>query len=125
MADINPSTTVLRYDHNKPLIASTYSSSTTYRMLTILNGGGASSCTLTGLQPYTLYELFIVPFYKSVEGKPSNSHIARTLEEGKSNILPNSVFILLGFYHIDNIILISQLSKQFSCLLIGFTQNYL
>ncbi|XP_002051718.3 roundabout homolog 2 [Drosophila virilis] len=52
-----------------------------YRMLTILNGGGASSCTLTGLQQYTLYEFFIVPFYKSVEGKPSNSRLARTLED--------------------------------------------
>ncbi|XP_033235599.1 protein sax-3 [Drosophila pseudoobscura] len=55
--------------------------STKYRMLTILNGGGASSCTLTGLVQYTLYEFFIVPFYKSVEGKPSNSRIARTLED--------------------------------------------
>ncbi|KAH8419317.1 hypothetical protein KR222_004805, partial [Zaprionus bogoriensis] len=52
-----------------------------YRMLTILNGGGASSSTLTGLQQYTLYEFFIVPFYKSVEGKPSNSRLARTLED--------------------------------------------
>lgn len=57
--------------------------STKYRMLTILNGGGASSCTLTGLLQYTLYEFFIVPFYKSVEGKPSNSRLARTLEDGK------------------------------------------
>ncbi|XP_034667515.1 roundabout homolog 2 isoform X1 [Drosophila subobscura] len=56
-------------------------SSTKYRMLTILNGGGASSCTLTGLVQYTLYEFFIVPFYKSVEGKPSNSRVARTLED--------------------------------------------
>lgn len=57
--------------------------STKYRMLTILNGGGASSCTLTGLLQYTLYEFFIVPFYKSVEGKPSNSRLARTLEDGE------------------------------------------
>ncbi|XP_060663924.1 protein sax-3 [Drosophila nasuta] len=55
--------------------------SSKYRMLTILNGGGASSCTLTGLVQYTLYEFFIVPFYKSVEGKPSNSRLARTLED--------------------------------------------
>jgi len=59
--------------------------STKYRMLTILNGGGASSCTITGLVQYTLYEFFIVPFYKSVEGKPSNSRIARTLEDGELN----------------------------------------
>ncbi|XP_017859874.1 PREDICTED: protein sax-3 [Drosophila arizonae] len=55
--------------------------STKYRMLTILNGGGASSCTMTGLVQYTLYEFFMVPFYKSVEGKPSNSRLARTLED--------------------------------------------
>lgn len=66
--------------------ASSYIGSTTYRMLTILNGGGASSCTMTGLQQYTLYEFFIVPFYKSVEGKPSNSRVARTLADGKYNL---------------------------------------
>lgn len=32
---------------------------------------------------YTQYEFFIIPFYKSVEGKPSNSRVARTLEDGK------------------------------------------
>lgn len=63
--------------------AAAYVGSTTYRMLTILNGGGASSCTMTGLLQYTLYEFFIVPFYKSVEGKPSNSRVARTLEDGE------------------------------------------
>ncbi|XP_055837660.1 protein sax-3 [Episyrphus balteatus] len=56
-------------------------SGTVYKMLTILNGGGASTCTVTGLMKYTRYEFFIVPFYKSVEGKPSNSRIARTLED--------------------------------------------
>lgn len=54
-----------------------------YKMLTVLNGGGASTCTITGLRIYTRYEFFVVPFYKSVEGKPSNSRIARTLEDGK------------------------------------------
>lgn len=52
-------------------------------MLTVLNGGGASTCTVTSLLKYTLYEFFIVPFYKTVEGKPSNSRISRTLEDGK------------------------------------------
>lgn len=57
-----------------------------YKMLTVLNGGGASTCTITGLKIYTRYEFFVVPFYKSVEGKPSNSRIARTLEDGKCQI---------------------------------------
>ncbi|ETN61240.1 hypothetical protein AND_007106 [Anopheles darlingi] len=53
-----------------------------YKMLTVLNAG-ASSCSLTGLEKYTEYEFFIVPFYKSVEGKPSNSRISKTLGDGK------------------------------------------
>ncbi|XP_061398597.1 protein sax-3 [Musca vetustissima] len=82
--------------------AAAYVGSTTYRMLTILNGGGASSCTMTGLLQYTLYEFFIVPFYKSVEGKPSNSRVARTLEDvpneapfGMEAILLNSSAVFL------------------------------
>ncbi|XP_037958391.1 protein sax-3 [Teleopsis dalmanni] len=82
--------------------STTAQSSTTYRMLTILNGGTASSCTLTGLLQYTLYEFFIVPFYKSVEGKPSNSRISRTLEDipndapfGMEAILLNSSAVFL------------------------------
>ncbi|KNC26691.1 hypothetical protein FF38_04172 [Lucilia cuprina] len=82
--------------------AASYIGSTSYRMLTILNGGGASSCTMTGLLQYTLYEFFIVPFYKSVEGKPSNSRVARTLEDapneapfGMEAILLNSSAVFL------------------------------
>lgn len=55
----------------------------TYKMLTVLNGGGASTCTVNGLMKYQSYEFFIVPFYKTVEGKPSNSRVARTLEDGE------------------------------------------
>ncbi|XP_055589407.1 protein sax-3 [Uranotaenia lowii] len=53
----------------------------TYRTLTVLNGGGASACTINGLDRYTEYEFFLVPFYKNIEGKPSNSRTARTLED--------------------------------------------
>ena len=57
-------------------------------MLTVLNAGsGASSCKISGLQKFTTYEFFIVPFYKAVEGKPSNSRIARTLEDGKFTLI--------------------------------------
>lgn len=66
----------------------------TYKMLTVLNGGGASTCTVNGLMKYQLYEFFIVPFYKTVEGKPSNSRMARTLEDGKFNY---SVFVPFFF----------------------------
>lgn len=56
-------------------------------MLTVLHGGGASACTMTGLAKYRRYEFFIVPFYKTVDGRPSNSRVARTLEDGKWNLL--------------------------------------
>lgn len=82
-ASSNPSIT-----SNPSPTSLSYIGSTVYRLLTILNGGGASSCTMTGLQQYTLYEFFIVPFYKSVEGKPSNSRIARTLADGKLDLKP-------------------------------------
>lgn len=55
-------------------------------MLTILNAGsGASTCKINGLQKFTTYEFFVVPFYKNVEGKPSNSRISRTHEDGELN----------------------------------------
>lgn len=54
-----------------------------YKMLTVLHGGGASACTMAGLAKHRQYEFFIVPFYKTVEGRPSNSRVARTLEDGK------------------------------------------
>jgi hypothetical protein len=59
-----------------------------YKMLTILNAGngGISSCKISGLQKYTTYEFFIVPFYKTVEGKPSNSRVSQTSEDGKINL---------------------------------------
>lgn len=54
-----------------------------YKMLTVLHGGGASTCMIEGLHEYSDYEFFLVPFYKIVKGRPSNSKIARTLEDSK------------------------------------------
>jgi roundabout axon guidance receptor 2 len=60
------------------------------KMLTVLNAGsGASSCKIGGLERFTTYEFFIVPFYKTVEGKPSNSKVSRTLEDGRLTLLGN------------------------------------
>ncbi|CAN8014283.1 unnamed protein product [Ixodes persulcatus] len=53
-----------------------------YNMVTVLNGG-ASSYVLNDLRPYAKYEFFLVPFYKSVEGPPSNSRSVQTLEDGE------------------------------------------
>ncbi|KAH8293237.1 hypothetical protein KR018_000965, partial [Drosophila ironensis] len=56
--------------------------SSEYKMLTLLNKGqGLSSCTVPGLAKASTYEFFLVPFYKSIVGKPSNSRRVRTLED--------------------------------------------
>lgn len=53
-----------------------------YDIVTVLNAG-ATSYTVTGLQKYSRYNFFLVPFYKTVEGRPSNSRIIQTLEDGE------------------------------------------
>ncbi|EFA09265.2 robo3 [Tribolium castaneum] len=52
-----------------------------YSMLTVLHTGGASSFTVNNLAKWSRYEFFLVPFYKTVEGQPSNSRTVRTLED--------------------------------------------
>lgn len=54
-----------------------------YKMLTVLHGGGASMCTVEGLEEFTEYEFFLIPFYKQIKGRPSNSRRAVTHEDGK------------------------------------------
>ena len=44
---------------------------------------GPDSYTLSGLEKYSEYEFFIVPFHGQIHGHPSNSRVARTLEDGK------------------------------------------
>ncbi|XP_052894838.1 protein sax-3-like [Anopheles moucheti] len=53
----------------------------TYRTLTVLHGGGASACTINGLEKFTEYEFFLVPFFKTIQGRPSNSRSTCTLED--------------------------------------------
>lgn len=65
-----------------------------YKMLTVLHGGGASACTVNHLNKYAEYEFFLVPFYKSVEGQPSNARRARTVEDGKC-ICGQNMFVFL------------------------------
>lgn len=55
----------------------------TYNMLTVLHTGGSSGFTVNNLERYSRYEFFLVPFFKSVEGRPSNSRQIRTAEDGK------------------------------------------
>lgn len=56
-----------------------------YSMLTVLHTGGTSGFTVNNLSKWSRYEFFLVPFFKTVEGQPSNSKIVRTLEDGKIN----------------------------------------
>lgn len=50
-----------------------------YNMVTVYNVG-TSTYIINNLPKYTTFEFFLVPFYKSIDGKPSNSRVVRTLE---------------------------------------------
>ncbi|XP_046384505.1 roundabout homolog 2-like isoform X2 [Ischnura elegans] len=56
------------------------SGSQKFHIVTVLNAG-ATSYMVANLRKYTKYEFFLVPFYKSVEGRPSNARTVRTLED--------------------------------------------
>lgn len=51
-----------------------------YNILTVLDVE-AKSYIVTNLKKFTKYEFFISPFYKSVEGQPSNSRVTQNLED--------------------------------------------
>ncbi|XP_058056254.1 protein sax-3 [Anopheles bellator] len=68
----------------------------TYHTLTVLHGGGASACTINGLEKYTEYEFFLIPFFKTIQGRPSNSRIASTLEDVPSSSPVNMEALLLN-----------------------------
>lgn len=46
---------------------------------------GAEAHIVSNLKKYTKYEFFIAPYYRSVEGQPSNSKIIQTFEDGKKH----------------------------------------
>ncbi|KAK4877040.1 hypothetical protein RN001_009546 [Aquatica leii] len=51
-----------------------------YNILTVLDVQ-SGSYAVTNLKKFTKYEFFLSPFYKSVEGQPSNSQVSQTLED--------------------------------------------
>lgn len=51
-----------------------------YNMVTVLNTG-TSTYVLSDLKKYTRFEFFLVPYYKNVEGKPSNTRTVMTFED--------------------------------------------
>lgn len=50
-----------------------------YNLLTVMNLKGAY--VVNNLRKYTKYEFFVTPFYKSVEGRPSNTKVSETMED--------------------------------------------
>ncbi|XP_050537160.1 roundabout homolog 2 isoform X2 [Daktulosphaira vitifoliae] len=56
--------------------------SQTYNMITVMmNNGEPKSYTLANLRKFTKYDFFLVPFFKTVEGQPSNSMVVQTHED--------------------------------------------
>ncbi|KAG6441229.1 hypothetical protein O3G_MSEX001718 [Manduca sexta] len=51
--------------------------------MTTVHNSGSSSHVLTGLLPYAQYDIFLMPFYKLLLGKPSNLKTGFTQEDGK------------------------------------------
>jgi len=49
----------------------------------MMNNGEPKSYTLANLRKYNKYDFFLVPFFKTVEGQPSNSMVVQTNEDGE------------------------------------------
>ncbi|XP_049767868.1 roundabout homolog 2-like [Schistocerca cancellata] len=54
-----------------------------FGLVTVMNAG-ATGYTVSGLRAFTRYQFFLVPFHKALEGRPSNTITARTLEDAPS-----------------------------------------
>lgn len=54
-----------------------------YKVISVLHSGDTSAFEINDLMKYTEYEFFLLPFYKDIEGRPSNLRIAKTLEDGE------------------------------------------
>ena len=48
----------------------------------VINDATAMTFVVTQLQPDTNYTFFVIPFYGSVEGRPSNSKLVKTNQDG-------------------------------------------
>lgn len=51
-------------------------------MLTVLNTG-ATTFQITSLDKFSTYQIFLVPFYKNIEGLPSNYLNVTTAQDSK------------------------------------------
>jgi len=74
-----------------------------YQMLTVLNTG-APTFQIVGLEKFTTYQIFLLPFFKNVEGRPSNYVNVATLQDGEFYEYNNSIathpFICIYIFNI-------------------------
>ena len=73
-----------------------------YSWVTVLHTGGASGFHVTGLGKYTRYEFFLIPFFRAADGRPSNSRVIRTKEDGKLKIILIDVVVVNFAYNLNN-----------------------
>lgn len=62
------------------------SGSQKYNIITVPKAT-AETFIVNNLKKFTKYEFFVSPFYKTVEGQPSNSKIAQTMDDGNYIII--------------------------------------
>lgn len=58
-------------------------SATATNVLIIPNVHKVTGFIVSGLQAFTKYAFFLIPFYKNIDGRPSNLKIVQTLEDGE------------------------------------------
>lgn len=64
------------------ILKSTSDSACSNGSLTNVDNSGSSIYILTGLMAFTQYDIFLMPYYKMLLGKPSNMMTGYTEEEG-------------------------------------------
>lgn len=52
-----------------------------FNIVTVLKSENTNSAVIPSLRKFTEYEFFLMPFYKMLEGQPSNSMHVQTLED--------------------------------------------
>lgn len=77
---------------------------TSTNMLTVENADEATGFVVSGLQPFTKYSFFLIPFYNRIDGRPSNMKTVQTSEDVPSEppqtieaILLNNSAVYLKF----------------------------
>lgn len=62
----------------------------------MMNNGEPKAYTLANLRKFTKYDFFLVPFFKTVEGQPSNSMVVQTNED--CEYTREFYFLFLNFF---------------------------